>query len=61
MTHRGVEPVGWRGWRAIDAAERNRGAEASRPRVKFIDVAEMVAAAKGDWTTQRRSWQWHCG
>jgi ferredoxin--NADP+ reductase len=33
------------GWRAIDAAERARGEAAGRARVKFTDVAEMVAVA----------------
>jgi ferredoxin/flavodoxin---NADP+ reductase len=33
------------GWRAIDAAEIARGTDDSRPRNKFTDVAEMLAAA----------------
>jgi ferredoxin--NADP+ reductase len=33
------------GWRAIDAAETGRGDAEGRPRVKFTDVADMVAAA----------------
>jgi len=33
------------GWRAIDAAETARGDAEDRPRVKFTDVADMVAAA----------------
>lgn len=45
LRDRGVTPIGWTGWRAIDTAERQRGAEVSRPRVKFIDITEMVAAA----------------
>ena len=32
------------GWRAIDAAEIARGADDGRPRNKFTDVAEMLAA-----------------
>jgi ferredoxin--NADP+ reductase len=36
--------VNMAGWRAIDAAEVARGGE-DRPRDKFIDVADMVAAA----------------
>lgn len=43
----GAEPIDWRGWRTIDAAERKKGEAASRPRVKFVDVAAMVAVAKG--------------
>lgn len=46
LKDRGVDPVDWRGWRAIDAAERKRGAEGSRPRLKFVDIAEMIHAAK---------------
>ncbi|BBZ77686.1 ferredoxin [Mycolicibacterium anyangense] len=33
------------GWRAIDDAETARGRDAGRPRVKFTDVADMVATA----------------
>jgi ferredoxin--NADP+ reductase len=33
------------GWRAIDAAEITRGADDGRPRNKFTDVADMLAAA----------------
>ncbi|BDB44886.1 putative ferredoxin/ferredoxin--NADP reductase [Mycobacterium kiyosense] len=33
------------GWRAIDAAEVARGSAVGRPRVKFTDVAEMLAVA----------------
>jgi ferredoxin--NADP+ reductase len=33
------------GWRAIDAAEIARGTDEGRPRNKFTDVAEMLAAA----------------
>lgn len=34
-----------RGWRAIDAAEIARGSDSGRPRSKFTDVADMLAAA----------------
>ncbi|CAM2847113.1 FAD-dependent oxidoreductase [Skermania piniformis] len=34
------------GWRAIDAAEKQAGKLAGRPRVKFTDVAAAVAAAR---------------
>ncbi|MDT5008619.1 MAG: ferredoxin/flavodoxin---NADP+ reductase, partial [Mycobacterium sp.] len=47
LAERGATPVNWDGWRAIDAAERKRGAEASRPRVKFVDIADLVTSAKG--------------
>ncbi len=57
LADRGVEPVDWRGWRAIDAAERRRGSQASRPRVKFTDLADMLAVAKtsgaGDESLER--------
>ncbi|BBY64822.1 FAD-dependent oxidoreductase [Mycolicibacterium helvum] len=33
------------GWRAIDTAETARGAAEGRPRVKFTEVSDMVAAA----------------
>ncbi|HVQ98096.1 MAG TPA: ferredoxin, partial [Mycobacterium sp.] len=35
------------GWHAIDAAEVARGEAAGRPRNKFSDVTEMLAAAAG--------------
>jgi hypothetical protein len=36
----------WEGWCAIDAAERERGRPAGRPRVKFVDRADMLTAAE---------------
>ena len=45
LSERGLSPIGWAGWRSIDAAERRRGAEVSRPRVKFTAIADMVSAA----------------
>ncbi len=48
LADRGADPVGWKGWRAIDAEERRRGGSATkRPRIKFVDIAEMLAAARG--------------
>jgi ferredoxin/flavodoxin---NADP+ reductase len=47
LRDRGADPVDWRGWRAIDTAERTRGADASRPRVKFVEIADMLTAAAG--------------
>lgn len=47
LQDRGVQAVDWSGWRAIDAAERERGTAASRPRVKFIGIPEMRTAALG--------------
>jgi ferredoxin--NADP+ reductase len=45
LAERGVYPVDWQGWRAIDTAERQRGADAARPRVKFVDIRDMLTAA----------------
>ncbi|MCV7221738.1 FAD-dependent oxidoreductase [Mycolicibacterium elephantis] len=45
LASRGVTAVDWQGWLAIDAAERQRGT-GSRPRVKYTDTAELVAAAR---------------
>lgn len=46
MDERGVCPVDWSGWRAIDSAERSRGSEQSRPRVKFVAVEELLEVAQ---------------
>ncbi|HEY9265961.1 MAG TPA: FAD-dependent oxidoreductase [Mycobacterium sp.] len=53
MEQRGVASVDWSGWRAIDTAERERGSAASRPRVKFVAVEEMLTAAQGPVQTAR--------
>lgn len=45
LADRDVTHVDWSGWRAIDTAERAAGAEQSRPRIKMVDVASMLAAA----------------
>ncbi|GAC57468.1 putative ferredoxin--NADP(+) reductase [Gordonia hirsuta DSM 44140 = NBRC 16056] len=37
--------VGYRGIRAIDRRERQKGAQQGRPRVKFTEVSEMLGAA----------------
>ncbi|OBA51172.1 ferredoxin [Nocardia sp. 852002-20019_SCH5090214] len=37
--------VGAGGWKAIDAAERRAGREGGRPRVKFVEIADMLSAA----------------
>jgi ferredoxin--NADP+ reductase len=42
------------GWRAIDAAEVTRGGHDGRPRKKFTDVADMLAAAAEAQPTPRR-------
>jgi ferredoxin/flavodoxin---NADP+ reductase len=46
LAERGAYPVDWQGWRAIDAVERERGQQVSRPRVKLVDVTEMLTVAK---------------
>ncbi|MDF3337493.1 FAD-dependent oxidoreductase [Mycolicibacterium septicum] len=46
LTARGAAPIGWQEWRAIDSEERRRGSTAKRPRVKFVEIAEMLAAAR---------------
>jgi ferredoxin--NADP+ reductase len=47
LTERGVEPVTYAGWEAIDALERARGAEQGRPRVKLCTWHELLRAARG--------------
>jgi ferredoxin--NADP+ reductase len=42
------------GWRAIDAAEIDRGQAQGRPRVKFTSTEEMLAAARQRPTRPRR-------
>ncbi len=44
LATREVQPVDWRGWTAIDEAEQERGAQSGRPRLKFVDVDDMLAA-----------------
>ncbi|MCV7423795.1 FAD-dependent oxidoreductase [Mycobacterium yunnanensis] len=45
MGARGVDPVSWSGWHAIDARERELGAAELRPRRKLVDVEALLAAA----------------
>ncbi|WP_084027740.1 FAD-dependent oxidoreductase [Mycobacterium avium] len=47
LKQNGADPVGWQGWCAIDAAESEQGAQTSRPRVKFVDIADMLNVAQG--------------
>lgn len=44
---RGVAAGDWTDWNSIDRAERERGNELSRPRLKFTERADMLAAAAG--------------
>jgi ferredoxin/flavodoxin---NADP+ reductase len=46
LSERQPDQIDGAGWHAIDQAERERGESAGRPRVKFTDVAEMVAITK---------------
>jgi ferredoxin/flavodoxin---NADP+ reductase len=47
VAERQPEAVSMAGWKKIDAAELANGAASGRPRVKFVRVADMVAAARG--------------
>lgn len=46
LVDRDTQPVRWQGWKAIEAAERERGGEQSRPRVKFVNITDMLDIAK---------------
>ena len=46
LAARGVAVVDWKGWQAIDTAERERAADSRRPRVKLTDTTELVATAR---------------
>ena len=46
LADRGVDVVTWQDWLRIDAAEKERGAAAGRPRVKFTSIEEMLAVAR---------------
>jgi len=46
LAERGVEPVLYAGWEAIDAAERSAGEPRGRPRVKLATWDDLLAAAK---------------
>ena len=45
ITQRVASAVHWDGWRAIDERERSAGEPAGRPRVKFVRMPELLAAA----------------
>jgi ferredoxin--NADP+ reductase len=42
-------------WRALDSAERSRGSALGRPRVKLLDVAEMLEIARAARGASRRT------
>ncbi|WIM88085.1 4Fe-4S binding protein [Candidatus Mycobacterium wuenschmannii] len=46
LAQRGISPIDWAGWKAIDSVERDRGAAASRPRIKFTSLEQMRAVAQ---------------
>jgi ferredoxin--NADP+ reductase len=52
LTERGVTPVTYGGWEAIDAVECARGVEQGRPRVKLARWDDLLAAAAGAETTK---------
>jgi len=46
LAERGIEPVLYSGWEAIDTAERSAGEGYGRPRVKFLRWEDLLAAAR---------------
>jgi ferredoxin--NADP+ reductase len=46
LAERAPDAVTWEGWQAIDAAEREAGEAQGRPRVKIVDLAELVEAGR---------------
>jgi ferredoxin--NADP+ reductase len=46
LAERGIEPVMYPGWEAIDELERSRGEPHGRPRVKLSSWDELLAAAR---------------
>jgi ferredoxin--NADP+ reductase len=46
LAERGVEPVLYAGWEAIDAAERTAGEPHGRPRIKLCSWEELLAAGR---------------
>ncbi|MEU2349143.1 FAD-dependent oxidoreductase [Modestobacter sp. NPDC049651] len=47
LAARGVHVVEWSGWELLDELERSLGAQGGRERVKVVDRAEMLRAARG--------------
>ena len=48
LAERGVIPVTYAGWEAIDAVEQARGEEHGRPRIKLREWAELLSAVPPD-------------
>jgi len=46
LAERGIEPVMYAGWEAIDELERSRGEPEGRPRIKLSSWDELLAAAR---------------
>jgi ferredoxin--NADP+ reductase len=46
LAERGIEPVMYAGWEAIDELERSRGEPHGRPRIKLSSWDELLAAAR---------------
>lgn len=46
LADRGVTRLDWSHWQRIDSDERKAGVDTGRPRVKFVDVADMLDAAR---------------
>ncbi|TVX95998.1 4Fe-4S dicluster domain-containing protein [Mycolicibacterium porcinum] len=44
LAARAVQVVTWRGWQAIDRAEKANGMSLARPRVKFVQVSDFLSA-----------------
>jgi hypothetical protein len=59
LAQRGATPLMWKQWQPIDAEELRRGAETGRLRVKFVDVAEMLATARCFALTPSLVWNEH--
>ncbi|KAJ3291823.1 hypothetical protein HK104_005783 [Borealophlyctis nickersoniae] len=43
---RGIKPISFKQWNAIDAEEQKRGAQTGKPREKIVDVDEMLQIAR---------------
>ena len=46
LVERGVEPVLYAGWEAIDAAERTAGEPLGRPRIKLVSWSDLLDASR---------------
>jgi ferredoxin--NADP+ reductase len=46
LAERAPDAVTWKGWQAIDEAERRAGEAQGRPRVKLVTLAELAEAAR---------------